>query len=413
MGGILGGLSRIAEQVGNADLYKQQRARALQTQDISDQIGQTQLRLLQFQAQHEGAPKTTAFRDAKTGGLQVLTAWPDGQYTVRTFGGTKPADLTRVREMLQQFATEKDPAKRAALAAQIATTPGISSSFESQIAKSQFGTPPASGIKTTSVPPEVLAQIGPPPNPAEFKFGQSDPAYTKAAAAWGAKVQKAKMDEAGQSSAIRGFNFYKFRPIEIFDAQTQQAGYVPAAEAYKNPGRYIPLSAADKARTKLALIEDIRGSINQTVGSINSMKTPFNVQTRAKLAVALADPAMTATQLLQSIPRGALTDEQSHYIIDIFALRENAMAMRSVLGAGQGSEDLRRAILSTLPGAGTPNKRFAILQLQRFEKTLDRLKRGVLLVPLNQETSGAGRSSSTSGGISMDDLLNAAGIEAK
>jgi len=74
-------------------------------------------------------------------------------------------------------------------------------------------------------------------------------------------------------------------------------------------------------------------------------------------------------------------------------LTENAMAMRSVLGAGQGSEDLRNAIIRTLPGVMSPDKKYAQKQLDLFEKTLDRLKKGVPQMQnqtTNQQLAGAG-----------------------
>ena len=58
------------------------------------------------------------------------------------------------------------------------------------------------------------------------------------------------------------------------------------------------------------------------------------------------------------------------------------MAMRSVLGAGQGSEELRQAIMNTIPNVLTPNRKYAMNQLQLFENTLNRLMRGVPQVPL-------------------------------
>ena len=80
-----------------------------------------------------------------------------------------------------------------------------------------------------------------------------------------------------------------------------------------------------------------------------------------------------------------LTPEQQTYLVRLATLNENAMAMRQVLGAGQGSDDVRRAIRATIPNAATPSKSYAFEQLDRFEKVLDRLGRGVLKVPLRGE----------------------------
>lgn len=152
-------------------------------------------------------------------------------------------------------------------------------------------------------------------------------------------------------------------------------------------------STAPQAMGRQALINDIRGGIQTTKQAAEKLDKSFDAGSRALLAAGLADPTTTSMQFFQSIPRGSLTEAQENYIIQLFQLREQAMAMRSVLGAGQGSEDLRRAILSTIPGPGTPSASYALKQLDAFERVLGRLEKGVVTLPpgLNLQKAGSGQ----------------------
>jgi hypothetical protein len=78
-----------------------------------------------------------------------------------------------------------------------------------------------------------------------------------------------------------------------------------------------------------------------------------------------------------------LTPDQADYLVALAQLRENSLAVRSILNAGPGSDQLRDAILATLPRAGTPNKMMAIKYIDAYEETLKRLGRGIPPLPLN------------------------------
>lgn len=203
-------------------------------------------------------------------------------------------------------------------------------------------------------------------------------ALTKSLTAVPGTVQTIRMQGMGQT-----------REYPVIDTQNNNRVVYANANDINNatPGRYVPAGEGAKGLNKEALLEDIRGNITQTRQSIAGLKNGFDPASRAQLAVSLASPTGTVTSFLQSIPRGSLTPDQVDYVTNLFQLRENAMAMRSVLGAGQGSEDLRAAIQATIPGAGTPNAAFANAQLDKFEKTIDRLSRGVPTVPLKSEGS--------------------------
>ena len=158
------------------------------------------------------------------------------------------------------------------------------------------------------------------------------------------------------------------------------------------PGRYQPAGTATAALSKTALIEDIRGNLAQVRQSLQNPKMPeFDAGTRAKMALALRsrDPGSAVQALVTGEAGKSLTPEQQEYLINQSLLTENAMAMRSVLGAGQGSDDLRSAVTATIPGITTFSKAYALKQADGFEKVLNRLEAGIPKVSLRSDT-GAG-----------------------
>jgi hypothetical protein len=163
------------------------------------------------------------------------------------------------------------------------------------------------------------------------------------------------------------------------------------------PGRFIPAGTSSPALAKTALIEDIRGNISSVRNVLQNPKMPaFTAGQRAKLAYTLEKgdkgsiDAMITGEFINS-----LSPEQQDYVVGLSQLVENAMAMRSVLGAGQGSDQLRDAIRRTIPTAANPNPQYSIKQLDAFEAVLNRLEKGIPNVPLgghggNQPSPPAG-----------------------
>ncbi len=137
--------------------------------------------------------------------------------------------------------------------------------------------------------------------------------------------------------------------------------------------------ATVQAMGRQALISDIRRAANNVRGNLTVLDS--GLFDRAALGAALADPNSTVGQFLQSFPRAAEDDKTQQFVSDLYSLREQAMAMRSVLGAGQGSEDLRRAILQTLPGVGSPSSGFGEKQINNLIQALDTLEKGVPKAP--------------------------------
>jgi hypothetical protein len=268
-------------------------------------------------------------------------------------------------------------------------SPNATAEMKDILGSAQPKPPPSEAGK---IAPEIEAQIGTRPDPKDYPQGAKDPEYKAASTAWGAAAEKIKNREAAATGEARGFAYGRGRFYSMLDTE---GGNVPVMvtgeEIQDHPGRYISAGAGAPALTKTALIEDIRGAIGLTRESIGKMgNESFNKTQRAWLAAGLAAPAGQGSQYIDSLLRENLTEAQHDYVIRIFQLKENAMAMRSVLGAGQGSEDLRAAIIATLPGAGTPTREYADKQLQAFESQLNRLERGVPKVPLRTDIGGVG-----------------------
>jgi hypothetical protein len=195
--------------------------------------------------------------------------------------------------------------------------------------------------------------------------------------------------ETGQ---FRGESFAKSRPVNVYDTKQGNAPKVMSlADVVESnalePGRYIPVTGSTKAFGQTVLIEDIRGAIQNTRGSLKGLATDFTATQAAQIALVMKqrDPTSATSTFIGSQIGLTLTPDQIDYITDLAQLVENAMAMRSVLGAGQGSDELRDAIRATIPSAKTPSRAFANKQLDKFEQQLNRLLRGVPKVPLRTD----------------------------
>ena len=182
--------------------------------------------------------------------------------------------------------------------------------------------------------------------------------------------------------------FNMTRPMQAFDTQNGNAPTVVTFEEMrKNPSRYLPAGEAGKALAKENLMSDIAGTSVMTRQAINALDEDFPEDMKVKITLAMKadDPHAALDQLIASSAIGNLSDNQQNFLIATRQLAENAMAMRSILGAGQGSEDMRNAVRDTLPGLLSPDKSYALRQLDAFDATIQRLHRGVPKVPLRTD----------------------------
>jgi hypothetical protein len=189
-----------------------------------------------------------------------------------------------------------------------------------------------------------------------------------------------------QLAGLRASTFNATKPISSLDTANGNAPVmVPFSDYQKYPGRYLPATEADKAIPRENLMQDIAGTSQLTRQAITNLKEDFPEDMKAKIALAASaeHPEQVLRQLVSSEALATLTPDQRQFMIATQQLAENAMAMRSILGAGQGSEDVRNAIRATLPSLLSPDRDYALSQLDAFDRTIARLHRGVPRVPLN------------------------------
>jgi hypothetical protein len=187
----------------------------------------------------------------------------------------------------------------------------------------------------------------------------------------------------------RGESYNNSKLVDVLDAQDgNRPTKVRADEFRASPGRYMPATAGAAALRQVNMFEDIGRTSRATRDAISALPEgeAFDEAMRAKIAVALKadDHGGAFDALMSSNLLGSLTKEQVNFLVASRQLSENAMAIRSILGAGQGSIDVRRAIERTLPSLLSPDREFAVSQLDAFDKTLEQLHRGVPNVPLSQ-----------------------------
>lgn len=202
-----------------------------------------------------------------------------------------------------------------------------------------------------------------------------------------ASVLKKQQDFQLKMAGIRGAAYNMTKPMIVLDTANGNAPSVATfGDMQKNPGRYVPASEADKAMAKENLMQDIAGSSKAARKAINSLKDDFPVEMKTKMIVAMKseDPPAELDQLFASGALGSLTSDQQDVFVALQQLAEQGMAMRSVLGAGQGSDSMRAAMRTTLPSVLGPSKAFAMKQLDAFDATVARLHRGVPNVKLNE-----------------------------
>lgn len=246
--------------------------------------------------------------------------------------------------------------------------------------------------------PEMMA-IGVPPDFRNYPAGVNDPKFQEDVKAYGQKVIGLKQKNALDLAETRGIGYAKgralFTPFPVIDSQNDMSlDFVPAMKIINSPGRYLPAGQGATQQMKNAVFEDIKGASKLLRTAYSKLDRPFDADQRAALAVALsADPSgATVRSVVQSLgigtARGQFTPAQADVVIATGQAVENAYALRSVAGFGQGSDELRAAIRATLPGAGTPDKAYAMKQLDAFDAQVNRLSKGVPKVPLRGTESG-------------------------
>lgn len=213
-----------------------------------------------------------------------------------------------------------------------------------------------------------------------------DPGWTPAdqemfagAQAAAAQSQQNKLSLADQVSKSRAMVYMASREYPVIDKDTGEETFASPAQINANPAKYAAASGGAAAMAKQAALGDIQFNIDNTREAIAGLKNGFDNKQRAQVALLLrsTDPRSAMSTFINSDIAKTLTPDQVDYITALASLQENAMALRSIAGMGQGSDDLRAAITRAIPGVGTPSAEYATRQLNLFQGTLDRLSKGV------------------------------------
>ena len=197
----------------------------------------------------------------------------------------------------------------------------------------------------------------------------------------------------GVSRAVAGAQARAmYSPYETVD-ENNTPYTISAYEAVRTGAPGIGKPNLMAATQPAALIGDIRGSVKQVRGLTDVLD---NASDRVQIAAILADPNGTVAKLAQSgLLSNLSSDRARDYVIAATNLNEQAMALRSALRAGTGSEDVRQAIRKTIPNAATPGSAYANKQLDSVEGVLSRVEKGLPNLPPTQNILGGGGGASS------------------
>jgi hypothetical protein len=216
-----------------------------------------------------------------------------------------------------------------------------------------------------------------------------------------ALLKRATAKSAAAGEARYG-TFAKYGPMEVIDTEDNNKLKTISKKEWadsqsKNPNKYVESKSYEKVAKPTAILADMQTTIDRFKTDLGAMKGDFSPSFLAKMSYLMrsTNPQSAVSNFMDSSAAKMLSPDEQQYAVDLNQIAENAMAMRSVLGAGQGSEDLRRAIGNTVPNPRTPSKAYAIKQLEAYENQVQRLGRGLPGVGLRSteqvaKTLGAG-----------------------
>ena len=218
-------------------------------------------------------------------------------------------------------------------------------------------------------------------------------------AAWAKAYEK----EKGISAVARAEAWGNIKQEHVFDTTDNTTKPISVAElnraAAQEPGRYLTEKGGTTAINKHALINDMWSGAEHMETSLSNLKTPFTTAQKAELAMIdrTQDPYSAWSAFFGSKVAENLTHDQMDYLTDVRQIQERAMTMRTTLGAGQGSDELRDAIRKTVPSAVPPSPEFAKIQLDKFKDQIKILEQGIANPQLADKMYGAPGNAQKSG----------------
>jgi len=210
------------------------------------------------------------------------------------------------------------------------------------------------------------------------------------------------------AGAIRMTVMGQNREYPVINKQTGQLEMRSSADINGSPGMFAPAGPGAAALSKGAIFQDLHYNIDSTRKAIGALET-MDPGTRAALSYALrgTDPKSSIQTFLTGAVGTNMNPQQQEAVMSLALLAENAMSLRSVAGMGQGSDELRAAIMNTLPSGKSPTKGYALKQLEKFESVVSRLESGVpgMQAPgqAGQKKVGSTSTSAPTGGPKLGD----------
>ena len=194
----------------------------------------------------------------------------------------------------------------------------------------------------------------------------------------------------GEIASIRTSPQMQNRFISVIDKNTGELQILtPEMFARAPKGQYIMAAQGGPALSKEQAFADIDFNTKNAEEAIRALKTPFDARQRAQFLLAMrsTDPKAAFDQFLSGSVGTTLAPDQVDFLTAIAALNENAMALRSIQGLGQGSDELRSAITKMIPTQGVPSVPYALRQLEIFKGTTERAKLGVPRTGINKPST--------------------------
>ena len=204
---------------------------------------------------------------------------------------------------------------------------------------------------------------------------------------------KEKVDTAAAQAYARYRQFGNFKLDDWVDTTTGKVAAASAAqisdELKAHPGKYLKGVDYLKFSKPIVTLADMQRTVNNTRTDLSQMKGDFDPEFLGKLAMVMreTDQKSAMSNFIQSNFAKSLTPDEWKYTTHLRQMIENSMAMRAVVGYGQGSDSLRDAIIATIPNAKTPTKAAAIEQLNNYQDQILRLSKAypeIAIVSKNQ-----------------------------
>lgn len=232
-------------------------------------------------------------------------------------------------------------------------------------------------VKPTAATPAALAgmQAGPQPKTPEYA-GQAYPDLASAVNAWAQKAQEIYVQGQKDIATARGEAYGGFRGVPIIDPETGTVRIMYTKDAIA--ANAAPANQGASLMSKEAQIGDIEFASQQAREAIENLE-PLDAGSIATLTMAMRETDPTIHQRLMDTIMGSqqLSPNQRAFVTWIGQLNERAMSLRNIAGMGQGAQDLRTAIMNTLPGIKSGDKKLMLQQLDAFDNQVRILKGGI------------------------------------